>query len=74
MAKYMKPEKQRQIVQMAVEGNLFRSIERMTGSHRETVMRHLVRVGNHCQAVMDEQMWGVRCLYLLAGGGLLEPP
>ncbi len=74
MANHKKPERQLQIVTMLVEGNSIRSIERMAGSHRDSVMRHLVRVGNHCQAIMDEQMWGVRCLYLLAGRGLLEPP
>ena len=74
MANHMKPERQLQIVAMLVEGNSIRSIERMTGNHRDTVIRHLVRVGNHCQAVMDEQMRGVRCQCLLAGGGLLEPP
>ncbi len=64
MANYMKRERQVQIVQMAVEGCSIRSIERMAGCHRDTVMRHLIRVGNHCQIIMDEQMQSVRCQYL----------
>jgi len=37
-----------------VEGNNIRSIERMTGIHRDTIMRLTVRVGKHCQEVMAE--------------------
>ena len=54
----LKKERQIQIVKMAVEGNSIRSIERMTGNHRDTIMRLLVRTGNHCEKIMDEHMPG----------------
>jgi len=49
------------IVAALVEGNSFRSIERMTGIHRDTIMRLMVRVGNGCARLMDEQMRNLRC-------------
>ncbi len=64
MANYLKRDRQVQIVQMAVEGCSIRSIERMTGSHRDTIMRHLVRVGQHCQWLHDEHVQSVRCQYV----------
>lgn len=51
-------ERQIQILKALVEGNSIRSIERMTGTHRDTIMRLLVRVGNQCQKVMDNKMKG----------------
>ncbi len=44
-----------------VEGNSIRSTERMTGIHRDTVMRLLVEVGTGCAALMDEQMRELPC-------------
>ena len=44
-----------------VEGNSIRSTERMTGIHRDTVMRLLVEVGTGCAALMDEQMRDLPC-------------
>ena len=41
-------------VAMLAEGNSIRSIERMTGIHRDTIMRLGVRVGQGCQRIMDE--------------------
>lgn len=55
----MKPDKQATIVRMAVEGCSIRSTERMTGCHRDTIMRHIVRVGEHCRTIMDERMRGL---------------
>ena len=45
-----------------------------TSSRRDTVMRHLVRVGNYCQAATDEQMRGVRCQYRLGAGACWNRP
>lgn len=36
-------------------------VERMTGTHRDTVCRLLVQVGDGCAALMDEQMRGLPC-------------
>ena len=41
-------ERQIQVLKALVEGNSIRSIERMTGIHRDTIMRLLVRVGGKC--------------------------
>jgi len=59
-------EKQIQIISALVEGNSIRSIERMTGVHRDTIMRLLVRVGSHCQEILDERMRGFHSRFLQA--------
>jgi len=46
---------------MLCEGNSIRSIERMTGIHRDTIMRLGVRVGDACKKVMDEKMRDLPC-------------
>jgi hypothetical protein len=38
-----------------------RSVERITGIHRDTVMRLGVRVGEGCQQIMDTKMRGLNC-------------
>lgn len=38
------------------EGSSIRSIERMTGIHRDTIMRLGVRVGEACQAMMNDKL------------------
>jgi hypothetical protein len=45
-----------QIISCLVEGNSIRSTERMTETHRDTIMRLLVEVGTGCAAIMDETM------------------
>ena len=45
-----------QIIGALVEGNSLRSTERMTGAHRDTVMRLMVEVGTGCAKIMDEEM------------------
>jgi IS1 family transposase len=49
-------EKQVQILKMLVEGNSIRSIERITGVHRDTIIRILVRVGDKCQKLLDDKI------------------
>lgn len=44
-----------------VEGNSIRSVERMTGIHRDTIMRLMVRVGGGCAALMDRTMQNLNC-------------
>ena len=41
-------ERRTQIVAALVEGNSIRSVERMTNTHRDTIMRLMVRVGEGC--------------------------
>ena len=50
-----------QIINALVEGNSIRSTERMTNTHRDTVMRLMVEVGEGCQRLMDETMRGLTC-------------
>src|SRR6202790_4588938 len=49
------------IINCLVEGNSIRSTERMTGTHRDTIMRLLVEVGTGCSQLMDEQMRELPC-------------
>lgn len=50
-----------QVVNCLVEGNSIRSTERMTGTHRDTIMKLLVEVGTGCEKLMDEQMRNLTC-------------
>ena len=50
-----------QIINCLVEGNSIRSTERMTGTHRDTICRLLVEVGDGCAQLMDEQMRELPC-------------
>jgi IS1 family transposase len=50
-----------QIINCLVEGNSIRSTERMTGTHRDTICRLLVEVGDGCAKLMDEQMRDLPC-------------
>jgi hypothetical protein len=45
-----------------VEGNSVRSTERMTGTHRDTICRLLVEIGEGCARLMDEEMRELPCL------------
>jgi len=50
-----------QAINCLVEGNSIRSTERLTGIHRDTVMRLMVEVGNGCAKLHDEQMRDLTC-------------
>src|SRR5260370_12482141 len=49
-------DKQAAIIAAHVEGNSIRSIERMTGVHRDTIMRLIVRTGQGCARLLDERI------------------
>jgi IS1 family transposase len=54
---YTLPElKQKQIIHLLVEGNSIRSIERLTGVHRDTIMRLGVRIGIKCRDFLDAKL------------------
>lgn len=59
MAYNLAPEKKILAVSMLAEGNSIRSVERVTGIHRDSVMRLGVRVGDGCKRIMDEKMRGL---------------
>jgi len=52
-------EQQRIAIQAILEGNSIRSTERMTGIHRDTIMRLVLRVGNACGEFLDRQIKNV---------------
>ena len=54
-------DRRTQVIGALVEGNSIRSTERMTGVHRDTIMRLLVEVGTGCAAIMDEKMRELPC-------------
>jgi IS1 family transposase len=50
-----------QIIGALVEGNSIRSVERMADTHRDTVMRLMVDVGNACEKLMFDRMRNLPC-------------
>jgi IS1 family transposase len=61
MANTLPMEKKIQVVSALAEGNSIRSIERMTGIHRDTIMRLGVKVGEDCAKFMDKTMINLSC-------------
>ncbi len=61
MANILPIEKQALIISALAECNSIRSIERITGVHRDTIMRLGVRVGQVCEKLMDAKMRGLTC-------------
>ena len=61
MAYNLTSEKQTAIITALAEGNSIRSTERMTGVHRDTIMRLGIRMGEWCAAVMDSKMRNLDC-------------
>jgi IS1 family transposase len=61
MSNELKTEKKAQAVSLLCEGNSIRSIERITGIHRDTIMRLGVRVGQASAQIMDSKMRGLNC-------------
>jgi IS1 family transposase len=61
MANILNKDKQIMIVAALAEGSSIRAIERMTGVHRDTIMRLGVKVGRGCTALMDAKMRDLPC-------------
>ena len=59
MSNNLPTEKKITAISMLCEGNSIRSIERMTGVHRDTIMRLGVRVGQGCAEIMDRKFRGL---------------
>jgi IS1 family transposase len=64
MANVLNTDKQIAIIAALTEGSSIRSIERITGVHRDTIMRLGVKVGQGCTALMDEKMRDLPCTRL----------
>jgi len=72
---YITPEQAEQIIRLIVEGMAVRSVERLTGFHRDTILRVLQTAGEGCERLLDsrirsipvsdvqcDEMWGfVHC-------------
>jgi hypothetical protein len=50
-----------QIISCLVEGNSIRSTERMTDTHRDTVMRLMIEVGEGCKTLLDAELRNLSC-------------
>lgn len=61
MANNLPTETKVQIISNLAENASIRGIERMTGVHRDTIMRLGLRVGEACKGIMDEKMRGLGC-------------
>ena len=53
-------ERKIQVLNALVEGHSIRSIERMTGTNRNTTMTLLKSVGQHCYALLDQRMQNIQ--------------
>ena len=61
MANVLKREKQERVIAALVEGSSVRSTERMTGVHRDTIIRLMKRVGAGCEVLMDRELRDLDC-------------
>src|SRR5271169_5922165 len=61
MANHLSTEKKLAVLASLVEGCSVRSTERMTGVHRDTICRLLVRVGDGCASLINERMVNLGC-------------
>jgi IS1 family transposase len=64
MANVLSTDKKIAVIGALAEGSSIRSIERITGVHRDTIMRLGVKVGQGCTALMDEIMQDLPCTRL----------
>lgn len=61
MANILKTELKIAATSMLCEGASIRSVERITGIHRDTIMRLGVRMGEGCARIMDERLRNLSC-------------
>ena len=64
MANVLPKNKQIAVISALAEGSSIRSIERMTGIHRDTIMRLGVKIGKNCELLLDSKMQDLSCNYL----------
>jgi IS1 family transposase len=64
MANILPREKQAVIIGALAEGSSILAVERMTGVHRDTIMRLGLRVGQGCAALLDARMRNLTCRHL----------
>ena len=64
MANVLGMDKQVAVISALAEGSGVRQIERITGVHRDTIMRLGVRVGQGCATLLDHKMRDLPCEHL----------
>ncbi|MEE9441646.1 MAG: IS1 family transposase [candidate division Zixibacteria bacterium] len=60
----LKCEKQKMVLSLLVEGNSIRGIERITGSHRDTITRLMISVSEACRYDMYNRFRNLKCNYI----------
>jgi len=61
MANILKRDKRVAAISMLLEGSSVRSTERITGVHRDTILRLMVRVGEGCARFSNETLVDLSC-------------
>ena len=61
MAYTLTHEQKVSVISALAEGSSIRAVERMTGIHRDTIMRLGVKIGQGCMRVLDETMRDLPC-------------
>lgn len=56
MANFLSREEQLSVLHLLVEGASLRSVTRLTGVHRTTIAKLMVRVGQQCREFLDNRM------------------
>jgi IS1 family transposase/transposase-like protein len=56
MANHLDRDKQIQVLRLLSEGNSIRSVVRLTGIHKSTILRIVVRFGNQCRDYLDHAL------------------
>jgi hypothetical protein len=64
MPNVLSTDKQVAVISALAEGSGIRQIERITGVHRDTIMRLGVRIGKGCANVLDAKMRNLYCNHL----------
>ena len=64
MAYNLKPAKQEAVIRCLVEGTSVRATERITGIHRDTILRLMVHVGSGCEALRNEYLTNLSCEHI----------
>ena len=66
MAYTLPRAKQQAIINLLCEGNSIRSIERLTGVHRDTIMRLAVNVGGKCKKFLNAWLRNLKLTHIQA--------
>ena len=64
MSNVLKAEKQIAILNLLVEGNSIRSVNRLTGCHLKTILDLLLTFGDQCREFLDREMRDLTCEHL----------